>query len=425
MSKTALTVMEEDTAGETYTVVLDSQPMTDVEVTVAGHAGTEVTPNPTTLTFTGSNWETVQPVTVSAGADADTMDGAVTLTHSAGSTDSAYSGITIASVTVTVNDNDRTNTPATGSPTISGTAQVGERLTADTSGIADADGLTTSTYSYQWVANDGTTDTDISDATDAAYTLVDDDEGRTIKVRVTVTDDLGNETTLTSAATEAVEAAPEPPAKPTGLSATDLVPDLSADATLSGLELEDAGGTGITLTLAFDPATYVYTASVAYNVDSVTLRATKNHAAASVAVLTESGSSTPDEATVDLAVGGDNPIRAINPISAIVTSEDGTVSLIYMVTVTRSGPEWSATLTVGTEEGMVPAATGYSMFGLQSDGLSSDEFTYEGKSYSVFALLYLEGGLYLVSNHELPSDFTLWIGDSEYDGSDSLVIPGS
>ena len=109
------------------------------------------------------------------------------------------------------------DSPATGQPTITGTAQVGETLTADTSGIADADGLTTVSYGYQWVANDGTTDTDIPDATDAAYTLVEDDEGKTVKVRVTVTDDAGNEETLTSAATAAVEA-PEPPAMPTGLS---------------------------------------------------------------------------------------------------------------------------------------------------------------------------------------------------------------
>ena len=110
------------------------------------------------------------------------------------------------------------NSPATGAPAIRGTPQVGEMLTADTSGITDADGLTNATYTYQWVANDGTTDTDISGATDAAYPLVADDKGKTIKVRVTITDDAGNETTLTSAATEAVAAA-EPPAKPTGLSA--------------------------------------------------------------------------------------------------------------------------------------------------------------------------------------------------------------
>ena len=130
-------------------------------------------------------------------------------------TDDAVNETTLTSAaTGAVEAAPRPDSPATGQPTIIGTAQVGESLTADTSGIADADGL--ATYTYQWVANDGTTDTDISGATDATYTLVDDDAGRTIKVRVTVTDDLGNETTLTSAATEAVEAAPQPDSPATG-----------------------------------------------------------------------------------------------------------------------------------------------------------------------------------------------------------------
>ena len=42
------------------------------------------------------------------------------------------------------------NNPATGLPTISGTPQVGETLTASTSDIADADELTNVSYSYQW-----------------------------------------------------------------------------------------------------------------------------------------------------------------------------------------------------------------------------------------------------------------------------------
>ena len=105
------------------------------------------------------------------------------------------------------------NTPATGEPTISGTAQVGEVLTAGTTGIADADGLSGATFAYQWLADD----VDISGATDATYTLVAGDEGRTIKVRVTVTDDAENETTLTSAATDAVAAAPQPDSPATGL----------------------------------------------------------------------------------------------------------------------------------------------------------------------------------------------------------------
>ena len=78
-----------------------------------------------------------------------------------------------------------------GAPTISGTAQVGETPTADTSGIGDDNGLTNVTYSYQWIRNDGGTDTDIMGATDSSYTPVAADEGKTIKVKVTFTDDEG------------------------------------------------------------------------------------------------------------------------------------------------------------------------------------------------------------------------------------------
>ena len=42
----------------------------------------------------------------------------------------------------------RPNRPATGAPTISGTAQVGETLTADVSAITDADGLSNAVYEY-------------------------------------------------------------------------------------------------------------------------------------------------------------------------------------------------------------------------------------------------------------------------------------
>ena len=104
------------------------------------------------------------------------------------------------------------NSPATGALAISGTAQVGETLTADTSGIADTDGLSNVTYSYQWVASDGTSDTDIAGATGSTYTLVDADEGRTVKVRVSFTDDADNRETLTSAAT--AQSTPRPTAPP-------------------------------------------------------------------------------------------------------------------------------------------------------------------------------------------------------------------
>ena len=106
----------------------------------------------------------------------------------------------------------RPNSAAAGAPTISGTAQVGQMLTASTSGVSDTDGLANATFTYQWISNDGSADSDISGATDATYTLVKADEGKTIKVRVSFTDDAGNQETLTSAATTEVAARPNSPA---------------------------------------------------------------------------------------------------------------------------------------------------------------------------------------------------------------------
>ena len=92
------------------------------------------------------------------------------------------------------------NTPATGQPTISGTAQVGETLTAETSGIEDADGLGSAVFSYQWLA-DGV---DIAGATGSSYTPVETDIGKALTVTVTFPDDESNPESLTSAATAAV-----------------------------------------------------------------------------------------------------------------------------------------------------------------------------------------------------------------------------
>ena len=100
------------------------------------------------------------------------------------------------------------NNPATGAPTISGTAQVGETLTAETSSIADEDGLDDVSYSYQWTRSNGSTYADLAGETGSTYTLVYADQGKTVKVKVSFTDDADNDETLTSEATEVVTAAP-------------------------------------------------------------------------------------------------------------------------------------------------------------------------------------------------------------------------
>ena len=105
------------------------------------------------------------------------------------------------------------NNPATGEPTISGTLKVGEPLTAEKSRIADADGLTNVVYSYQWLAATATFHTE------PTYTLVAADEGRSIKVWVSFTDDEGNAELLTSAPTWPVAAREPLPEVPTALTA--------------------------------------------------------------------------------------------------------------------------------------------------------------------------------------------------------------
>ena len=100
------------------------------------------------------------------------------------------------------------NIQATGLPTISGTARVGETLTADTSAIADEDGLDSAVFSYRWIRNDGTEDADIPGATGSTHTPDENDVGKTLKVRVSFTDDAGHEESLTSPPTAAVTAPP-------------------------------------------------------------------------------------------------------------------------------------------------------------------------------------------------------------------------
>ena len=77
---------------------------------------------------------------------------------------------------------------------ITGTARVGQTLTADTSNIVDADGLTSPNYRYQWIRVDGSTETDLGTASTHVVTTA--DEGKKLKVEVTLTDDDSNTATL-------------------------------------------------------------------------------------------------------------------------------------------------------------------------------------------------------------------------------------
>ena len=164
-------------------------------------AGEDYTKTSGALTFAVG--DTSKTLSVPVTAD-EVEEGDETLTLVL--TNPSGAGIAHAVATGTIGESEAVpgNSEPTGLPVITGTAQVDETLTASVDGIEDADGLTGVTFAYQWVSNDGTTDRDIEDADEAAYTPVTADVGKTLKVRVTFTDNGKTEETLTSATTAVV-----------------------------------------------------------------------------------------------------------------------------------------------------------------------------------------------------------------------------
>ena len=88
--------------------------------------------------------------------------------------------------------------------------------------------------------DNGRTDTDIADATGSTYELVEADERKRIKVKVSFTDRIGNKENLTSAATGRVAARPN--RLPTGKPAITGAPRVGETLTASTSDIADADG---------------------------------------------------------------------------------------------------------------------------------------------------------------------------------------
>jgi Bacterial Ig domain/Putative Ig domain len=91
--------------GDTYTVVLNTQPAANVIVSASPDAQLQATPS--TLTFTPQIWAVPQTVTLQT-IDDQVAEGPHlgTVTHSASSADAVYNGISISGVTATIIDDD-------------------------------------------------------------------------------------------------------------------------------------------------------------------------------------------------------------------------------------------------------------------------------------------------------------------------------
>jgi uncharacterized delta-60 repeat protein len=123
------------------------------------------------------------------------------------------------------------NDAPAGVPVITGTATEDQTLTADASGISDADGL--GAFSYQWLRNGVA----IAGATSTTYMLGDVDVGTQISVQVTYTDGHGTAESVTSAQTTPVTNVNDPAViggTDTGTVTEDVDPDTDGLLEVSG-----------------------------------------------------------------------------------------------------------------------------------------------------------------------------------------------
>ena len=104
LSPGPVTLTEEDADGR-YTVALATQPTGEVTVRVTVSGNRDVTVDPSRLTFTASDWNQPQPVTVRAAHDDDAAADTAELRHAASGAD--YGGVSALPLAVAVSDNDR------------------------------------------------------------------------------------------------------------------------------------------------------------------------------------------------------------------------------------------------------------------------------------------------------------------------------
>ena len=335
VSTTALTVTEEDTTGDSYTVALDTEPTANVTVTVAGHSGTDVTPNPATLTFTASNWDAAQTVTVTAGDDADTTDDSVALTHSAASADNDYSGIAIDEVAVTVNDNDTAQ--VTGVSVTSDNAQ----LAVNWAAVDNATG-----YQVQWKSggqdyNTGDRQFTVTSGSTTSHTITGLTNGTEYTARVSAT------------RTDANDGPPSAEAK--GTPAVPTAPGVTVSKTALTVTEQDATGDGYTVALDTEPTANVTVTvaghagtDVTPNPTTLTFTSTTWSTAQTVAVTAGDDADTTDDtvALTHSAASADNDYSGIAIDEVAVTVSDNDTARVTGLTVTpgdgRLVTNWTA-----------------------------------------------------------------------------------
>lgn len=140
LSKTSATVSETGTT-DSFTVVLNAQPTSDVVLSISASDATEATAGPTLLTFTSTNYNLAQTVTIT-GVDDAIVDGnqpsTITVSVVDASSNNAFDNLADQTVSVTTLDNDAVINGTSGRDTLTG-GSTDDVIT----GFAGADTITT------------------------------------------------------------------------------------------------------------------------------------------------------------------------------------------------------------------------------------------------------------------------------------------
>ena len=366
LTPTTLNVGEDDAAGASYTVKLATEPSENVTVTVTGHAGTDLSLDKTTLTFTTGNWDTTQTVTVTAGHDDDYYYDTATLTHTAAGGE--YDSMT-ADLPVTVVDDDRSIvlTPTT--------LNVGED---DTAGASYTVKLATEPSENVTVTVTGHSGTDLSlDKTTLTFTTGNWDTTQTVTVKAAQDDDDNDDTaTLTHTA-----AGGDYDTLTADLPVTVVDDDRGIVLTPTTLSVEedDAEGASYTVKLATQPdeevmVTVTGHAGTDLRLDTATLTfTTGNWDTAQTVTLTaaqDDDGSDDEETLTHTAAGGQyDSVTADLPVTVVDDDRSIVLSEVYfeLAEGDATGESYTVKLTTQPYDEVTVKVTGHSGTDLSLD----------------------------------------------------------
>ena len=309
---------------------------------------------------TDTNGSYVVEVTATSGAGTRVMTADQTITVTVTDVDEGQSG------TVTIDDT---------------TPMVGDELTASTANAADPDGLPDPfAPTWKWYRTpDGGSETEITGATSATYTVVAADLGATLAAKASWTDNGGFENTLASAATSAVAAASALPTLSVGNASGAEGLNVFFLVRLSATASQDVT---VTCTASFESGDTAAAADLSTTTGTATIQAGTTTGSCAIGTVSDSTDEEDETFTVTLSNPSSNALLAADPTAkgtinddddpptvsvADVSAEEGTALSFTVALSAASGKtvtvDWAAsaesgdTATAGTDFTAVAATT--------------------------------------------------------------------